>query len=163
MSAGTDPTGLREVDPGLAAVYAEINRRVALLPDAPDDGGVSIYEELLAAGRWEDLNSPYSGKSILKWNGRELILDGMHKMPSTANGPLDWYVVAHGATSDTGDEAVLVTSSRSAVIQLATAYIHEWMPLIVIPRVAARPSARGYHAHNLEIRGVLAPARTGGA
>lgn len=163
MSAPADPTGLTGPDAELKAAHAAINERIAQLPDAQDDGGLSIYRELLSARTWQDLNNPYNGKSMIRWNGRELIVDQMHKMPSTMRGPLAWYVVAHAAASDTGEEAVFVTSSRSAVIQLTTAYLHGWLPLVVVPRVSKRPTDRGHYPHYLDIIGVIAPAPAGGA
>lgn len=159
MSAAGRHAADVEEDARLVPVYDEVNTLLESLPDAPDDGGLALYRQILGAGSWRELDAPWSGKAMSLWAGQVLIIDAVHRMPSTTESRLNYYVVAHGALRETGDEVVFLTSSLAAVIQLVNAHVHLWLPMTCIPRVAKRPTRRGRTAQWLDIVDGPAPVR----
>jgi hypothetical protein len=147
----------------LEPVYREVNQLLLLLPDAEDDGGLSLYTELLAVTSWRQLDAPWSKKGMQRYAGVPLIIDNVHKVPSTIDSPLDWFVVAHGALRDAGDEAVFTTSSLNVAIQLINAYRHKWLPMACIPRIGRRSPMTGRESHYLQVLTSLAGEPEAGA
>lgn len=157
---GTQGDERRRLEP----VYREVNQLLLLLPDAEDDGGLSLYAELLGVTSWQQLDAPWSKKGMQRFAGVRLIVDNVHKVPSTIDSPLDWFVVAHAAMADTGDEAVFTSSSLNVVIQLVNAYRHKWLPMACIPRIGRRSPVNGRESHYLQVLNSFAePPREGAA
>ena len=146
----------------LEPVYREVNQLLTLLPDAEDDGGLSLYTELLGVTHWRQLDGPWSKKGMIRYSGVPLIIDNVHKVPSTIDSPLDWFVVAHGALRDKGDEAVFTTSSLAVVMQLINAYRYHWLPMACIPRVGRRSPVNGRESHYLQVLNSFGTGAEGG-
>ena len=141
-------------------IDAELTARLAAVPEAPDDGGASLYMQLLNATHWKDLDSPWSAQGLAKLIGKTLVITAVHKMESDLEEGPGWYLVAYGADKHTGDEVTFTTSSRAVMIQLIIAVTENFLPLTVIPRVAEKATKRGYYPQHLEIVDgpVMAPA-----
>lgn len=143
----------------MAAVNAELTRRLETVPESPDDGGASMFMALLNATSWRELDAPWSAQGLARYVGKTIVIDAIHKMPSDLEDGPGWYLVAHGADRATGDEVVFTTSSVATMIQLIIAYTQNWLPLTVVPRVAEKPTKRGYYPQHLEIIDGPTPAR----
>lgn len=144
-------------------VNEELTRRLAAVPDAEDDGGAGMFMALLGATHWKDLDAPWSAQGLAQYVGQQIVIDALHKMPSDLEEGPGWYLVAHGADTRTGDEVVFTTSSVATMIQLIIAHTQGWLPLTVIPRVAEKPTRRGYYPQHLEIISGPMLQRAGGA
>lgn len=150
MSTDVEPRGNGQIAT-LEHVNAELTRRLEAVPDAPDDGGASLFMALLNVTSWKDLDTPWSAKGLGKFKDLLVVITAVHKMPSDLPDGPGWYLVAHGATEATGEECTFTTSSVAIMIQLIIAQTNGWLPLTVIPRVAEKPTKRGFYPQHLEI------------
>lgn len=140
----------------MAQVNQELTRRLKAVPDGPDDGGASLFMQLLSVTHWKDLDAPWSSEGLAKYIGKMIIINAIHKMPSDIEDGPGWYLVVHGAVAETGEEVTFTTSAVAVMIQLIIMATNGWLPITVIPRVAEKPTKRGFYPQHLEI--VTGPA-----
>jgi hypothetical protein len=152
------PRSQSQID-ALSAVNAELTRQLLTVPDAPDDGGASMFLQLLGAKTWMDLDAPWSAQGLAKLKDKTLLLLRVHKMPSDVEDGPGWYLVVDAVDKATGEEVTFTTSSVAVMIQLLIMHVNGWWPMTVIPRVAKKPTKRGFYPQHLEIVDGPAPAR----
>lgn len=141
----------RTAELALAEVDAELTRMLETVPEAPDDGGAGMFMQLLAAKSWEDLNNPWSAQGLAKLVGKQIQIMAMHKMVSDLSEGPGWYLVVICVDTKTGEEVTFTTSAVAVMIQLLIMHARGWLPCIVIPRVAEKPTKNGFYPQRLEI------------
>lgn len=128
------------------------------VPEAGQDGFEGILEAIALAGDWRALDAPWRSSGMTELANQALVVTGIRKMPSDYPGGLPWFLVIDGANMATGERIAVTTGAVSVVAQLVKAHQLDLFPLVVIPRVADRPSKSGYYPVHLEVRGPWQPA-----
>lgn len=125
---------------------------IATVPEAGGDGMDGILEAIARASGVADLDAPWRSSGLEDWANAPLRITGIRRMPSDYEGGLPFFLVIDAVVLSTGELITVTTGAVSIVAQLAKAWSAGWFPLDVIPRRAARASARGYFPMHLEVR-----------
>lgn len=125
---------------------------IADVPEAGGDGFEAILQAVLDAQGLQDLDAPWRSSGLEDWANLPLRITGLKRMPSDYDGGLPFFLVVQAVQPATGEIVTITTGAVSIVAQLAKAWSAGWFPLDVIPRKAARPSARGFYPMHLEVR-----------
>lgn len=139
-------------------LLAKVEELVRQIPLADDAGTWGILEKLLAADSWQDLNKPWQGTSGRELAGKRVMIRSVKARPSTIDAGPEIFLVAEGVNLATGEELTFTTSALAVLIQLATAHVKGWLPVVAEITAAAKPTARGnvpYHLTIQEIRAGL--------
>lgn len=128
------------------------------VPEAGGDGFESILEAIAMAQDARELDAPWRSNGLDELANVPLVVTGIRKMPSDYPGGLPWFLVIDGAVRATGERVTVTTGAVSVVAQLVKAHQLGAFPLVVIPRVSARPSRSGYYPVHLEVAPQLAAA-----
>lgn len=145
------PGGIRA---DLVAVY---DGALAAIPDAEGEGAERILEALARAESPQELDAPWRSGDLVAYQDQELVILAARKQPSDFVGGLPWFLVIDAAAVETGEKVVIVTGAVDVVAQVAMLVSKDWLPYIVIPRVADRPTRNGYYPQHLEMVGPLKP------
>jgi len=133
------------------AVGAEMKALIATIPEADEDAYVGILASILSAETVEDIDAPWTARSLEAFIDAPLRVTGIRRMPSDFDQGLGTYLVVEANIPGDGERIVLTTGSVSVVMQLCKAYALGALPLLVIVRKAKRASANGYFPMHLEI------------
>lgn len=125
---------------------------IADVPEAGGDGFEAILEAVARAANVSDLDAPWRSSGLEEWANLPLRITGLKRMPSDYDGGLPFFLVVEAFEGIDGQKVTITTGAVSIVAQLAKAWSAGWFPLDVIPRKAARPSARGFYPMHLEVR-----------
>lgn len=143
-----DPTVIR---PDVVLAYE------ALIADVPVAGGAGLESMLLqiaAAQDARELDAPWRSSGLEEWANQPLVIRALRRMPSEFEGGLPFFLLVDAAVRATGETVTVTTGAVSVVAQLAKAWSLGAIPgLVVVPRIASRPSARGYYPMHLEVVG----------
>lgn len=121
------------------------------IPDAGQDGLEGILAQLAAVTSPDQIDAPWQAGGLADYVGRPIVVEGARKMPSDYPGPLPWFLILDGYTSDTGEPVHATTGALSVVAQVVKAQVAGWLPMTVIPRLAERPTKDGYYPMHLEV------------
>ncbi len=134
--------------PGLAEVFLAM---LAEVPDPPADATARIVAQILEARSVEELDRPWDAEGMRDYDGSVVRVESIHKMPSDYDQGLGTYLVCHCTQPGIGEKFILTTGSVSIVAQLVRAHALNALPLEVVPRVAEKPTRKGYHPMHLEL------------
>lgn len=123
------------------------------VPDAGDAGVENILEQIASATSAADLDEPWRAGGLGKYVDTPIVITGIRKMPSDFDGPIGFFLVVDGAIRATGEKLVATTGSLSVVAQLVKAWQLDSFPIVVVPRLAKRPTKEGFYPQHLEIVG----------
>lgn len=133
------------------AVGIDLQPLLAQVPEADEDAYVGIIRQLLAAKEATDLGAPFDINGMQNWEGSQVVIDGIKRMPSDFDSGLGLYLVCDCRDPKSGERMTLSTGSTNIIVQLVTAHVRGWFPLLVIPRFAKKATAAGYTPMHLEV------------
>ncbi len=139
---------IQPIDKEALATFETLMDKV---PEPSGDAYGRIIEQIANATKASELDSPWSTDSFLKLDGKEILVNGITKVPSDYPGGLPWFLVVDYTDKDTGEECTATTGSVAVVMQLVKAYILKALPLSVQVIVAERETRNGFHPVHLRI------------
>ena len=135
---------------------AAFDSMLAAIPEVGEDAWLSILSQIAEATTVEALDSPWKAGGLEDLKDTPIRITAIRRAPSDFESGFGAYLIADCVRLDTGEKVVVTTGAVSVVAQLARAHALNALPLTVIPRVAARASANGFHPQHLEISKVQA-------
>lgn len=141
-----------------AALLAQLEDAVKLVPTENGAGMEGMLSRLLAATSIADLNKPWESTSGRLLAGRTLSIRGIIQRPSTFAGGVTIFLVVDSVDMKTGEEVTWTTSAIMTVMQLVMAYKLGFFPLTAEVVVAERPTAGGFYPYHLNVVGGNVPA-----
>jgi hypothetical protein len=148
--AGSDLPVPRPIRGDVITAYEAM---LAEVPDAGNEGIEGILEQIATATSAQELDEPWRAGGLGKYVDVPLVVTGIRKMPSDFGSGLAFFLVVDGAVRATGEKVAVTTGSVSVVAQLVKAWSLNAFPLLVVPRLAKRPTKDGYYPQHLEIVG----------
>lgn len=133
------------------AVGVDLVPLLRQVPEANEDAQVDIIRQLLEAKDAGDLNAPFSMEGLQEWEGQPVRIDSIRQMPSDYEGGLGVYLICEVTEPRSGARKTVSTGSTTIIVQLVKAHIAGWLPLLVVPRFAKKPTAAGFTPMHLEI------------
>jgi hypothetical protein len=124
---------------------------VTMLPLETEGDMSAIFERIIDAGRWEDLDAPWESSDAEHLIGRKLILRSAKRRPSDFTEGLGFFLVMDCADYQTGEPVTAVNGSVAVIAQVVRAYAIGALPMVIEFVVADRPTKRGYHPHHLKV------------
>jgi len=124
-----------------------------LLADVPDAEGGS-YEQILArigeAESVADLDAPWSAGDFEQFEGKQLVVRGIRKMPSDYAGGLQYFIIADCVEKASGEARAVTTGAIGIVAQLVKAHALGAFPWTVVPIGSKRANQYGRRVFHLE-------------
>lgn len=120
------------------------------IPEGGDDAWERILGQLANAADVRDLDAPWRSDGMRDYANQPLVITEVKRSPSAFTAGVGWFLVVQAATRD-GVLHTITTGAVGIVGQLVKAYNLDALPLRCIPRVADRPTRRGYFPMHLEI------------
>ena len=124
---------------------------LADVPEIDEGGYENILNNLMNAGSIYDLDAPWKADSLANYKDRAINITGVRQAPSDFQDGFGVYLVVDLIDLETGEHASVTTGAVSIVAQLARAATLDAFPLMVIPRVASKPTKKGFYPQHLEI------------
>lgn len=146
-------------DPNLLAYESFLEA----IPEVDEDGYSGILARLATAESIYDLDSPYQSESFSEYKDRAILITGVRRAASDFQDGLGVFLIVEFTDLETGERSTCTTGAISIVAQLARAYTLGVLPIGVVPRVASKPTKKGYYPQHLEImkpQPVLTPEET---
>lgn len=134
---------------------------VTLVPAEDEDGWTNIFETLLAAGKWEDVNAPWESSKAGDLIGKRLICRGAKRRPSDFRDGLGFFVVMDCVDYQTSEKVVFITGSVAVVGQTVMMYVLKAVPFVFEIIIADRPTKAGYKPHHIRIIESMGPGING--
>lgn len=117
-----------------------------------DEGDISgIIAAIINADDVDGLDSPWQSAGMKKFKNHAIRIDSMKRMDSEYADGLPYYLLCEGTVLATGEHQAFTTSSVSIMAQLLVAWDRGLWPIVVYPRVARKPTKKGYYPMHLEI------------
>lgn len=130
----------------------QVVKMVRQIPLKDDSASFGMLEKLLAADNWRDLNKPWEGTSGRELAGRRLLITDVGSRPSAFDAGPEIFLVVTSTDMTTGEEITWTTSALMVIVQLATAYVKGWLPIVAEVTAAAKPTARGFTPYHLTVQ-----------
>lgn len=130
------------------------NYLTAIMEKLPeqDEGDISgIIAAIINAEDSDGLDSPWQSAGMKKFKNHAIRIDSIKRMDSDFSESLPYYLLCEGVVLATGEHQAFTTSSVSIMAQLLVAWDRKLWPLVVYPRVARKPTKKGYYPMHLEI------------
>ena len=139
----------RELE-AMQAINRELTRMLEAVPGRSDQAGLEMFMQILSATSPDELDKPWNGNGIADYLDQHIIITDVHKeVSSYADGP-GYFLVCPGVEVATGQAVTFITSSVQEMAQILVAYTNGWLPWHCVPRIAAKPTAKGYYPRHLE-------------
>lgn len=134
-----------------AAINAQLTVWFEAIPNAGEDGGLGILEQILAATSLEDLDRPWASGGLGEWTGWCVEVRSLRKMESDFPGGSGWFMLIDAVVVETGEAITLSTGSSNVMAQLLVANHLGVLPARFVPRVAEEPTANGFYPQHLQV------------
>lgn len=134
-------------DPNLIAYESFLQA----IPEVDEGSYAGILSRLAEATSVYELDAPYQSESLAEWKDQAIIINSVRRAPSEFAEGLGVYLIVEFINPEDGMKYTCTTGAISIVAQLARAVTLDALPMQVIPRVAARPTKKGYYPQHLEI------------
>lgn len=139
----------RELE-AMQAINRELTRMLEAVPGHSDQAGLEMFMSILAATSPDELDKPWNGNGMADYINQRIVIMDVHKEVSDiADGP-GFFLVCPGAVVATGQAVTFITSSVQEMAQILVAYTNGWLPWECVPRIATKPTAKGYYPRHLE-------------
>jgi hypothetical protein len=151
----TAPSVVDNVENGILGQAEELLQKwrpvIESIPDAGGDGELGIVLAILGAKSPEEIDAPWNSNGLLDHVDKPLTIRAIRKGRSEFSDGFGFFLLLDTIAEDGTTGPTLTTGSVSVVAQLMALHAMKAFPITVIPRMAERPSARGYHPVHLEL------------
>lgn len=144
-------------DPDTIRLFAQM---ASMIPTETGAAYDRILDQILNAGRWEDLDAPWETDDVAALQGHVIRVDRLERRPSDYRQGLGIFLVIHGVDANTGERRTITSGSVAVVAQLVKAYALGVLPVFVEFVVAERPTTDGYRPHHLKFHDAVTPEAT---
>jgi hypothetical protein len=110
-----------------------------------------ILEQIAAATDVDSLDSPWRSGSLGAMNGKEILVNGISKMPSDYDGGFGFFLLIDAIDKETGERVLLTTGAVAVVAQLVRANALDLFPVSFKVTVSEKPTKNGYHPIHLSV------------
>lgn len=124
---------------------------LAEVPEAGADAWESIVTAIAGAATIDEIDAPWQADGLKEYKDSPLRVTAIRKMPSDFDGGWGLYLVVDAVDVASGEKVVTTTGSVACVAQLVKAHALKAFPVVVIPRVAPKPSRNGFFPMHLEL------------
>lgn len=124
---------------------------LSTVPEVDEGSYENILVKLMNASNVYELDSPFTTDSLAEYKDQPIDITSIRQAPSEFAGGLGVYLLIDLVDLGDGSESTVSTGSVSIVAQLVRANTLGLFPLRCIPRVAKKPTKKGYYPQHLEI------------
>jgi hypothetical protein len=121
------------------------------VPDQDEGDVTGIIAQIINAEDSDGLDSPWQSAGMKKFRNHAVRIDSIKKLESEFAEGLPFYLLCEGVVLETGEYQALTTSSVQIMAQILVAWDKGLWPLTVYPRVATKPTKKGFYPMHLEI------------
>ncbi len=130
------------------SIYEDMFSKV---PEPSGEAYDRILEQIAEAKDLSAIDMPWKAGSLGKLNGKELLINGISKMPSDYEGGFGYYLLIDAVDKDTGESLTLTTGSITVVAELVRVNALGAFPASFVVRKASKPTRNGYYPLHLEV------------
>lgn len=121
------------------------------IPEVEEGSYAGILMQLASATNVYDLDAPFRSDSLATFKDQEIEVRSVRRSESEYEGGLGQFLIVDFVLLASGEKFTLSTGSVTTVAQIARAVSLGIMPFRCIPRVAAKPTKKGFYPQHLEI------------
>jgi hypothetical protein len=132
-------------------VAEQLRELIAQVPETSgEDAQYRIVEQILAAKDVSQLDDPWTGSSALGALADQMVtIRSVRRAPSQFEAGTGVFLILECMTAE-GEIIIVTTGAVSVVTQILKALQLRPLPFQVVPKVSAKPSAKGYYPQHLE-------------